>query len=223
MKSTTRIFGGIGIAILLGTATSHGQDFRDNWYVHTDVGPAFIPNANLHFRARDNSGDSFKGTGRFQADPGIRGDISFGYNFDDCLAFELETGVARNPGPRPADCFYQIPVMLNLIGEVPISKSWKFYLGAGAGAVISIDQTEFHDPAFHGPFKLEDSDATLGYQVETGFKYTLSRHVELDLGYKFLGVDQYNYSFRLGNTFAEHARVNDLYTHSAQLSVTWKF
>jgi opacity protein-like surface antigen len=223
MKFTTQIVGSIGMAILLSAASSQGQDFPDNWYVHTDLGPAFIPNANLHFRANDMLGNSFRGTGRFQADPGIRGDLAFGYNFADCLAFELETGALWNPGPGRSDCFYQIPVLLNMIGQVPITKSWNFYLGAGAGAVISINQSEFHDPSFHTPFALEDSDATLGYQVETGFKYTLSKHVELDLGYKFLGVDQYNYTFRLGNTFVAHARVNDLYTHSAQLSVTWKF
>jgi len=223
MKSTTRILGTIGMTLFAACAT-HAQSWTDNLYVHTDIGPAFLGNGPTLFRGESNSGGFFfAGREHFQADTGIRGDLSLGYNLTKSFAIEVESGAIWNPGPNPDDSFYQIPAMLNVMYHFQLNDSWRVYLGAGAGGVVSITHSLFHDPALSRPFSLDDSDWSVGYQAQAGIKYALTPHVELDLGYKFLGIDEYNYHFGRQGVFVENLRVNDLFTHSAQLSLTWKF
>jgi len=222
MKRTTQIDKIVGIALLLGCATSQAADWRDNLYLHADIGPAFINNGPTTFRGFLPNTGPVQGKGHFQADTGIRGDLALGYQLTKSWAVEVESGATWNSGPNPHDSFYQIPVMLNVIYQIQMSDSWKAYFGAGAGGVVSMLRTEVKDAAFFSPFVFEDSDWSPGYQAEAGIKYALSRHVDVDLGYKFLGVAEYDY--RLGIPDAgESLKVKDLYTHSATLSLTWKF
>jgi opacity protein-like surface antigen len=223
MKSTTQIGKIIGITLLVGCATSRAEDWRENLYVHTDIGPAFIRNGPTTFTDYSHGIFTGRGHGHFRADDGIRGDLAVGYQLTKSFAIETEAGAIYNPGPGDEDTFYQIPVMLNAVYNIKLSDSWKAYVGAGGGGVISMTHSLFHDAAFHGPFVFEDSDWSPGYQAEAGIKYTLSRHIELDLGYKFLGVVEYNYRLGPRAGDSETVRVNDLFTHSALLSMTWRF
>jgi len=223
MNPTTRIVGYIGVALLIGSATSHAQDWRNNLYLHTDLGPSFIPAATAHFNGF-NPGGQFKGTGKFQADPGIRGDLALGLNLTKSWAVELEACVIWNPGPSRADCLYQMPLLVNAIYQVNLSDHWKAYLGAGGGAITSISQGFVDVSPFFTPIRVEDTTTSLGAQGQAGIKYSISKHFDVDLGYKLLWVDHstYHYEvFLLG--FQSNVRVNDLLTHSAQLSLTWKF
>jgi opacity protein-like surface antigen len=223
MKLTTHLTIYIGVALFINCASSRAADWRENLYLHTDIGPAFIGNGPTTFRGVFPSTGFFQGKGHFQADAGIRGDLALGYHLTKSWAVEVESGAIWNQGPNPDDSFYQIPVMLNVVYEIHVSDSWKAYIGAGGGGVVSMISSEFKDPALHTPFLLEDSDWSPGYQAEAGIKYAISRHVEVDLGYKFLGVVEYNY--RLGPIPAagEFLKVNDLFTHSGTLSLIWKF
>ncbi len=224
MNPTTRIVGAVGMALLIGSATSRAQSWTDNLYLHTDVGPAFIPDHRTTTYTFEPFAGFIRGHGRFQVDPGVRGDLALGYNLNKSFAVEAEAGGIWNPNSNPNDSFYQIPAMLNAIYQIHLSESWKAYIGAGAGAVISMIHTQVKDPAFHTPFTLEDSDWSAGYQAEAGIKYALSRHIDIDLGYKFLGIAQYDYQFRnFADSIPERVKINDLFTHSAQLSLTWKF
>ena len=219
MKSTTQIVKIIGITLLAGCATSRAEDWRDGFYVHTDIGPAFTPNITAHVLQLGPFG-WVRSKETFKSDPGIRGDLGVGYNLTKSFALEAEAGVIWETGPAEKEYFYQIPVMLNAVYRIQLSDSWKAYFGAGGGGVISKTYSLFRDPAFHSAFVYEDSDWSPGYQTEAGIQYAPSRHVEIDLGYKFLAVDEYNYSL---GPFSKLVRVNDLVTHSAQLSFTWKF
>jgi opacity protein-like surface antigen len=220
MKSTTQIITIIGVASAIGCATSRAENWSDNLYLHTDIGPAFINNGPTSFRTLEN-GFPVEGKGHFPADTGIRGDLALGYNLTKCFAIEAEAGAIWNSGPNSDDSFYQIPVMLNAVYQIKLCHSWKAYVGAGAGGVISMTHSVVSDAAFHTPFVLDDSDWSPGYQAEAGIRYAFSSHLEADLGYRFLGVCEYNYVF--GKPVFETVKVNDLFTHSAQLSLTWKF
>ncbi|HWC59990.1 MAG TPA: outer membrane beta-barrel protein [Verrucomicrobiae bacterium] len=225
MNPTTRIVGAIGITLLIGNAASHAQSWTDNLYVHTDIGPAFIParRTTTYTIALPFDGLT-RGHGHFQVDTGVRGDLALGYNLSKSFALEVEAGGIWSPDSDPRDSFYQIPAMLNAIYQIHISDSWKAYVGAGAGGVVSMVHTEYRDAAFHSPIIREASDWSPGYQAEAGIKYAFSRHIDIDLGYKFLGVVEYDYTF--GNIPSPDfaiVKVNNLYTHSAQLSLTWKF
>jgi opacity protein-like surface antigen len=221
MKSTTQIITGIGAALLVGCATSHATDINENLYLHADLGPSFIPDTTAIFHGVSNS-QFFGGRGKFGADPGIRGDLSLGYNLTKHLALELEIGATWNPG-FGSDSFYQIPIMLNAVYQIPLNNSWKAYFGAGAGEVASINQMEFGSSSFPRPILNDSTDLAFGYQAEAGIKYTVSRRMELDLGYKFLAVNQYNFRFTTPDFAILDMQVNDLFTHSAQLSLTWRF
>ena len=147
-----------------------------------------------------------------KAETDIRADLSVGYNLNKSFAIEAEAGGIWNPDEDPNFDFYQIPLMLNAIYQIQLNDSWKPYFGAGAGAVVGVT----HAVLFH------DSDWSAGYQAEAGIKYTVSRHVEIDLGYKFLGITQYEFRSRRGPSIAD-LKVNDLFSHSVQASFTWKF
>jgi opacity protein-like surface antigen len=223
MKSTTKIIKVIGTTLFIGCATSQAENWQDSFYLHTDVGPAFVANGPTHFVAFSGSGAT-PGRGHFRTDDGIRGDLALGYHLTKSFALETEAGAIFNPGPGDRDTFYQIPVMLNIVYNIRLNDSWHAYLGAGAGGVISMAHSEHMKAAFHSPIVWDDSDWSPGYQAEAGIKYAFSRHIEIDLGYKFLGVDEYNYRFGpVPFENSELVRVNDLFTHSAQLSLTWKF
>jgi len=226
MNPTTQIIGVIGMATLLGSITAHAQKWTDNLYLHTDIGPAFVESASTTIRSV--SASTFpSGTtqrGRFPSDTEIRADLSVGCNLTKSFAVEMEAGAIWNPTDNKNDYFYQIPVMLNGIYQIPLGNSWKAYLGAGAGAVISRTHALFRDSAFHTPIALDDSDWSAGYQAEAGIKYMVSQHAEIELGYKFLGVAQYDYRFfHVGDNLFQDVKVNDLFTHSVLLSFTWKF
>ena len=226
MNSTTRIICAIGIVVLSSSATVHAQKWSDNLYLHTDIGPAFVESASARIRTVTTSSfpDATIQRGHTESETDIRADLSLGYNLTKSFAVEAEAGAIWNPNDDKNNYSYQIPVMLNGIYQIPLGASWKAYAGAGAGAVIGRAHTLFRDSAFHTPLVFDDSDWSAGYQAEAGIKYALSQHAEIDLGYKFMGVAQYDYTFI--NFFAFGSRkvtVNDLFTHSVQASFTWKF
>jgi len=112
--------------------------------------------------------------------------------------------------------------MLRALYQIPLNDSWKVYIGAGAGGVMGIQQGKISLPEFARPISLDDTDTAFGYEAEAGIKYGLSRHAEISLGYKFLGVDGYKFDVNTP-VFISHVTFDQLYTHTASLSFTWKF
>jgi opacity protein-like surface antigen len=223
MKSSPQFITGISVALLIGCASSQAGNWSDSFYVHTDIGAAFTPDATTHVLRFDPSFGPVRSQGTFKSDPGIRGDLALGYNLTKSLGLELESGVIWNDGPGDDNTFYQIPVMLNAVYQVRLSDSWKVYFGAGAGEVLGSIHFVAKDAAFHTPFVFDASDWSFGYQAQAGIKYSLSRHVDIDLGYRFLAVDGYDFTFSRFNPIAAKMTVDDLFVHSAQVSFTWKF
>lgn len=215
----------LGIALFLGCAAAHA-DWSDNLYLHSDVGPAFTPDATTHFRQATAGLSGFNvvtGKGTFKSATGVRGDVSLGYDLNKSWAVEVEAGAIWDPSPfANGTPFYQVPVMLRVLYQVPLDDSWKIYFGAGAGGVVGIEEGEIHTVLFSKPISLDATDTAFGYEAEAGLKYELSRHTELGVGYKFLGVDHYTFDVNTPN-FVSHVTVDPLYTHTALLSFTWKF
>ena len=177
-------------------------------YIHADVGPAFAQNTTL------TSGGS--GTQTFKT--GVRGDIAFGYDFNDHWAAELETGTIWNQAdtiggfsvsPRTID-FYQFPMLVNGLYKVHWNNKWTAYGGGGAGGVAT--HVEATLPTFR------DTDFTFAFQGEAGIAYSLSSHIDLDLGYKFLGSLDHSFTYKGSTTTTD-----PFYTHAILLSFSWKF
>lgn len=221
MKPPTQIATTIGIALFISCSSSRAANWSDNLYLNADLGSAIASGGTFHFR-QFSQGLVLQGTGEFQADPGIRGDLSLGYQLTKSLAVEVEGGVVWYSGPGSANNFYEIPAMLKARYQVPLNNSWKIDVGAGAGGVVINEESEFGGAAFHAPYRFDNTYSSFGYEADAGIKYTPSRHIEIGLGYKFLGVNGYDYRFEAG-TFALDGSVRDLYTHTALLSFTWRF
>jgi opacity protein-like surface antigen len=225
MNPTTRIVCCVGIALLTSSGISHAENSEDNLYLHADIGPAFFESAPTTARTVTPSGRS--GTiqrGHTDFDTEIRADLSLGYHLTKCFSLEAEAGFIWDPNENGNNYFYQIPVMLNGIYQIPLGRSWSTYLGAGAGAVIGRTHSVFRQPAFHERFVFDDSDWSAGYQAEAGIKYALSRNIDIDLGYKFLGIAQYDFQFRnVSSPGSEKIPIDDLFIHSVQASFTFKF
>jgi opacity protein-like surface antigen len=226
MNPTTRIIGCVGIALLTSSGISHAQNLADNLYLHGDIGPAFFQSAPTMSRTVTPETGSF-GTiqrGHTDFDTEIRADLSLGYHLTKCFSLEAEAGIIWDPNEDEDNYFYQIPVMLNGIYQIPLGHSWNVYLGAGAGAVIAKTHSVFRQAAFQTALVFDDSDWSAGYQAEAGIKYALSRHVDIDLGYKFLGIAQYDLQFNnVGSPGSEKITIDDLFIHSVQASFIFKF
>ena len=223
MKHTARILITTAFALFIGGVSSRAENWTENLYVDTDIGPAFIPDATTHGRDFNYTvGEFVRRQGHFEVDPGLRGDLSLGYRLNKSFAIEAEAGAIWNPGLSSFDNFYQIPVILKAVYQVKLSESWKAYLNGGAGGVIGISETAAPRIAFHNATLLHDTDVAIGYEGEAGIKYTPCQHIELGLGYKFLGVDGYNFTYRAPELYSNF-RINALYTHTAFLSFSWKF
>ncbi|HWD93655.1 MAG TPA: outer membrane beta-barrel protein [Verrucomicrobiae bacterium] len=223
MKSITTT---VGIALFFGCISSRAAGWTDNLYLNADLGSATISGGTTHHLALVQ-GEIVHRSGQFQADTGIRGDLSLGYHLTKSLAVELEAGAISNPGPGTEDEFYQIPTMLKMRYQVPLNNSWKIDFGAGAGGVVVIDQSEIRTATVYRSFLLKDTSSSFGYEADAGIKYTPSPHLEIGLGYKFLDVSEFRSDFITydlnGFPVVVEGKVNDLFTHTALLSFTWKF
>lgn len=207
----------LGIALFIGCATAHA-DWTDNLYLNTDVGAAFVPDVTTHDHGVDDTGP-FRSKGRFQLDPGVRADLSLGYNLNQSWAVELEAGGIWNQNHLSSnEQFYQIPVLLKACYQIPLGQSWKVCLGAGAGAVTAIDDLPGNTY----------TDTTWGYEGDAAIKYELSSNAEIGLGYKFLGADSYSFDAHhstasMSSPIVIHSTTDTFYTHAVLLSFTWKF
>jgi opacity protein-like surface antigen len=219
MKLTAPLTKIIGLGLFLNCATSHAADWRDNLYLHTDLGPAFVPDIPDRLRSGTPS-LPFVSHGFLGTDTGIRGDLSLGYQLTKSWAVELESGASWNKLADLRGDLYQIPVMLRTIYQVPLGHSWHAYLGAGAGEVAGIFELKIPDQNFHIPFLVEGTDWSFGYEAEAGINYAASSHLDFGLGYKFLGVDPYSWH---SNGGAIVITTQTVFTHTALLSFTWKF
>lgn len=192
-------------AFVAGGSSVFAENDPGNFYFHTDAGVAFVQNVTLH------AGNS---SAEVKFDTGTRVDLAFGYNFNNCLAAELETGMVWNRVSGTG--FLQVPLLVNGIYKVDLKNRWTPYFGLGVGIDYSVLNNDFLFP-----FLTEDVTApnsvTFAYQAQAGIDYSLTPKASIDFGYKFLGTVDHPWNL-------DNARVNSaLYTHALLLSFSVKF
>lgn len=181
-------------------------------YIDADVGTSLPQNFNIRVVG-------FEEPARFN--PGIRGDLSVGYNFSQHFAAELQAAAIWNSvgdlNGQPVanigstDDIYQFPVLANLIYKTPVKKGFSGYLGVGAGGVATIfDATGYHA-------RESDSDFTFAYQGMAGVKYQVAPNVDVGIGYKFLGSLDHHWTIQ-GRDISS----TSLYTHSITATFTFR-
>ena len=183
MKTSIRQLTVIGAVAMLASGAARAQDGSDNLradepYVSAGIGPAI--QQDIYFR---NLGRTVG------VDAGARGDISMGFNLADNLAFEFQTGGianrirSANSGAFGGNNAYlqQVPLLGNIILKAPLMYGITPYIGGGAGGIVS-------DLSVHQlNHWTDDADLTFAYQGMAGVNVSLTRHIEVGLGYRFLG------------------------------------
>ena len=145
-----------------------------------------------------------------EMDPGIRAGLAAGYQFNESVALELESGLTYNSidtiaGTSPGSYdIYQVPVLLSLIYRIPVGRHFSAYVGGGGGGVMAL--LEGDD---------SDDDITYAWQVQAGAEWAIGEHLNLGLGYKLLGTGEIEWT--------NLATIDSLMTHSVQASIRLEF
>ena len=141
--------GGLTLLFTLSSAPAQGTRF----YVRAGVGPAFTEDTTL----REFNGPVFGGKVKF--DPGFQFRVAGGYQINDWLATELETGVTYNTiksitGAIEADgSLANAPLLANLIVQCPKQHRFVPFLGGGLGvssAVLNADDLVLNSTRLSG-------------------------------------------------------------------------
>ena len=198
------------------------SDWSDNLYLSADFGGVFQQDATYI-----QSALSGRPTATFN--PGIRADINLGYNLNDSWAVELETGFMWNSmdnvGGRSLSSIsqsvdmYSVPILANIIYQVPTKTSWVPYFGVGAGGVVGIYDLKSRGTDY------SDTDFTFAYQAEAGLDYALSKNVSVGIAYKFLGALNQHWllSPKLPFDTYNPVTLDGVYIHAVVVKFTWSF
>ena len=188
-------------------------------YVRTDLGFGFV---NDLTSSQSLSGTILPGvTGTLSnpsvsVNPGVKFDVSPGYNFNDWLGAEFSAGVLYNgldhlsgsgsvtmdgsttpvtvdsSGVSLTGRYLQVPALVSAVFRWPGQARWKPYLSTGFGFAYS--QLQISQV---GSVETSDQMAqqfSPAFQVGSGFLWQVSDMVDFDLMYKLLGVINPDYS-----------------------------
>jgi opacity protein-like surface antigen len=206
----------VGSTLLLAAVQSRAQS-ADKLYLDVSAGPAITQDAAIKVSDFGNSGNV-----RFDVGPRIG--LNLGYDLTPSFAAELESGMiwngVRSIQPNNLSTFgasadiYEIPMLVNVIYK-PLHGAFQPYVGVGCGGAATIFDSS--NIPLYGP-SFSATDWTFAYQAEVGFKYSVSRKVELGLAYKFLGTSDHDW------TDAGHELKTDgTMTHAIMATFTWQF
>ena len=205
MKSKLKYFTASAAALVITAANLQAND-EPGFYAKVDAGGALQQKFHMN------------GT-RVDFNPGFRADIGFGYNFCKAFAAEFEVGSIWNSfdkvGGVPLTSnqegdFYQYPFLAKAVFKHPFQNGLTPYLGAGVGGVGA---TLHLKP---GIYDNSSSDIAFAYQAEAGLKYALNEHIEVGVGYKFLGTHGFDF-------FNSTIQTDHTFSHSILASFVWNF
>jgi opacity protein-like surface antigen len=146
--------------------------------------------------------------------PGVRFDVSPGFNFTDWLGVELSGGILYNGldhlngngtlninggtevvgsgGLSLTGRYIQVPVLLSSVFRWPGQARWKPYLSTGFGFAYSqLQITQVDNTQTSDQFEEAYSPA---FSVGSGFIWQVSDAVDFDVAYKLLGLINPTYS-----------------------------
>jgi len=190
---------------LAGTAWNlRAEDPSSKGYLRLDAGIVHQQDLTI----KDSGG------AKISYDNGFRFDFAGGGYFNQFLGAEVEVGLIHNSTKSfDVNSFterldhYQIPMMVNMVGKLPIPGPITIRAGAGIGGVYSY---------FWGGSIFDSSDdLTFGYQGMFGIDYAISKRCDLGVSYKFLGTTQHDFGFGL--------KTDGTRSHSLLAALTIKF
>ncbi len=239
MKST--LLTTLGLAVILGCSgiAQAGPLTMNNSSGGSTAGGAFIGVDAGAFWLQDlSAGNPFGVDFKFKTGWGVT--VPIGYDFGNGLSISFSAGyydarfdgvVGHFDGSTQAAQINGgqtfVPLMANVAYKINLTSSIHWYLGAGAGAVYSDSSFSAYDnPGAHSITYgqlggrtaffdgLSDKSWAFGFQAFTGISFDLSPTTSLNVGYRFLHVND-NYSVNGSTT-------SDFNGHSVELGLTWK-
>src|ERR1051325_1972304 len=197
------------IPVIAVAQACHAQSERTarNTYMTLDAG--VLRQQDLTIKDSDGAKISY--------DLGFRFDYRAGTWFNDSWGAEVEVGLMHNSVKSVAGeslstngeslDHYQIPVMVNVLYNLPLPGRFGVHAGAGIGGVYSL--------FWGGNIFNSAGDLTFGFQGMLGAKYALTDHCDLGVTYKFLGTTDHDLGFGV--------RASGTRSHSLLMAVTFKF
>ena len=191
-------------------------------YVRTDLGFGFVNNL---ASSQNLQGSILPGvTGSLSnpsiaVNPGVRFDVTPGYNFSDWLGAEFSAGILYNGldhlngsgtvtvlegtqtmpagGLSLTGRYLQVPALVSSVFRWPGQGRWKPYISTGFGLAYSQLQISGIQNPDTGLEETSDQMAqqfSPAFQIGSGFLWQVSEMVDFDLMYKLLGIIQPDYS-----------------------------
>jgi len=188
-------------------------------YVRTDLGFGFVNNL---ASSQNLSGSVLPGvTGTLSnpsvsINPGVRFDVTPGYNFSDWLGAEFSAGILYNGldhlngsgsitmdgSPTPVSVgdggisltgrYLQVPALVSAVFRWPGQARWKPFLSTGFGFAYS--QLQINQVGAVQTSDQMTQQFSSAFQIGSGFLWQVSEMVDFDLMYKLLGVINPDYS-----------------------------
>jgi opacity protein-like surface antigen len=217
MLRSSALLGSCCLGLLARPEVGRSQGF----YLNADAGAALADNVDLNRFIVPTPG------GKIKLDPGVRLSAAGGYNFNNYLGAEIETGFIVNEiksmtgGSSIDAALVHTPLLANVVVryDKPECK-WVPYLGAGAGGDISV--IAFDNVRAPNGSVVDGSGSTVvfAWQIFAGLRYKLTERISLGGSYKFFSANGATWDVEdtSGDIKADTARV-----HSLLVDFTIKF
>jgi len=219
MKTKFRFLGLAAGCSLISLASPTGARAQ-NFYFNADAGVALADNVELRqFVFRTPHAE-------IKLDPGARVSVAGGYNFNDYLGAQLETGFIANEvksvsGAGSIDASLgHVPMLADIVLRYDRPENrWMAFAGAGAGGDVSIIDL---DHVRAGGFVVDGtgSDVVFAWQAFAGARYRLNDRMSIGGSYKFYSSSSATWDVEntRGDIRAGTARV-----HSFGVDFNWRF
>jgi opacity protein-like surface antigen len=202
----------LSTALMNSTASSESaSDQPGRFSLDADAGVAVMKDLTLTFNGT--------GPGHMTFDTGFRFDVAARYHLSGGWDADFEAGVVYNTVDQIAGVslssigasaeFTQIPLIVDIIYNIPVHGPFSLYFGAGMGGTVGL----FH--ASGGGENTDHTDFTFGFQGIAGMKYAINDRIDLGLVYKFMGTSDHDFGSGLTS--------NGSKCHSGMLAFSYKF
>jgi opacity protein-like surface antigen len=204
MKRPLICFGAVTLGTIL-TATAAQAQYRSfvtrdaGFYWSVDAGATIPQDGHINQLGPWPAGQKLT----YDVGGAVAGSVGFAFN--QFVTTELQLGGTWNDidsvegGHSHDSSFATLPVLANLVLEYPIPQTIVVpYIGAGVGgAGTFFDAHDLHVPVPGGSVSIhgEESDFVFAWQASAGLRLKLNDKMSVGVGYRYLHVDESNYSY----------------------------
>jgi len=207
MLGSVALVGVCCLGLFAWPEAGHCQGF----YVNGEVGPALAENVSLQRFVVPTPG------AKIELDAGVRVSVAGGYNFNDYVGAEIETGFIFNEvqsvtGLGNIDAAVgHVPLLANVVlrYDRPNCK-WVPYAGAGVGGDASLIALDYVTAPNGAVVDGEASTVVFAWQSFAGVRYKITDKISVGASYKYFWSDgaSWDVSHTSGDIRTDNAQVH---------------